>query len=55
MGDVVLFLEILEVVVGGDLTEFVIFFKELGDFSLVSRLINLVSAVELLDVVHQSQ
>jgi hypothetical protein len=51
----IFFLEFLQVEVGSDLTELVVFLKKLCDLGLVGLLIDLVSTVEFLDVVHQSQ
>lgn len=55
VGDVVLFFEILEIEIGSDLTEFAILLEELGDLSFVGGLVDLVSTVKFLDVVHQSK
>lgn len=55
MGDRVLLLEVCQFEVWSDLTELVVFFEQFGDFCLVGALVDLVGAVEFLDVVHQAQ
>ena len=53
MGDVVLLLKILEVVVGSDLAELIVLFKQFGDFSFIGLLVDFVRAVKFLHKVHQ--
>lgn len=55
MGDRVLLLEVCQFEVWSDLAELVVFFEQFGDFGLVGALVDLVGAVEFLDVVHQAQ
>jgi hypothetical protein len=53
--DRVLLLEVCQFEVRCDLAELVVFFEQFGDFGLVGALVDLVGAVEFLDVVHQAQ
>ena len=55
MRDGVFLLEVCQFEVGRDLAELIVLFEQFGDFCLVGALVDLVGAVELLDVVHQAQ
>ena len=55
MRDRVLLLEVCQFEVRRDLAELVVLFEQFGDLGLVGALVDLVGAVELLDVVHQAQ
>ena len=55
VGDVVLLLEILQLVVGSDLAELVVFVQQFVNLSLVGSLVDFVGAVEFLDEVHEPE
>jgi hypothetical protein len=55
MWDGVLLLEISQAEVRRDLAKLFVFLEQLGDFGFVSGLVDLIGAVELLYVVHQSE
>ena len=48
-------LVLCQVEVGNDLAELVVLLQQFGDFCLVDVLVDLVSRVKLLDVVHHPQ
>ena len=55
LGDGVSALEVSQVKPCSDLTELVVLFQQLGDFLLVGGLVDLVSAVKFLHIVHHPQ
>ena len=49
------FLEVWKAEVWCNLTEFIVFFKQFVDLVLVGMLVNLVSGIELLNIVDQTK
>lgn len=55
MWDGVLLLKISQSEIRRDLAKLVVFFQQFGDLSFIGGLVDLIGAVELLHVVHESQ